>query len=111
MTESQAKARFDRDVAVVAGYGIAVVQVGSLHTKALIGDRQVYCLGSFNWLSARRHPSARHETSMVYRGHHLADEIDRLLGDLSDRRIDRPDGPSGAPVRARSRRHAGDGRR
>ncbi|MEO6958412.1 MAG: AAA domain-containing protein, partial [Burkholderiaceae bacterium] len=40
--------------------------VARVHSKALIGDDDLYCVGSFNWLSASRdNQYARHETSLA----------------------------------------------
>jgi len=43
-------------------------------------------IGSYNWLSADRQGQyARHETSFVYRGQHLEDEIRTIVGSLKRR--------------------------
>lgn len=55
---------------------IAAVLVRKVHSKILIGDSNIYCVGSYNWFSAAREAEkARHETSLVYRGSDLANEI------------------------------------
>lgn len=56
--------------------GVVVHQVPKLHSKIVTIDNALLCAGSFNWLSADRQGQyARHETSFVYRGAHLEDEI------------------------------------
>jgi len=71
--------------------GIRVVFVARVHSKALIGDDDLYCVGSFNWFSARRDKQyARHETSLAYRGPRLASEIKAMRASLLARAIDAP---------------------
>ncbi|WP_115584950.1 AAA domain-containing protein [Xanthomonas arboricola] len=66
--------------------GIQVAFVTRVHSKVLIGDDELYCVGSFNWFSARRDAQyARHETSLAYRGTGLKDEIDVMRASLRDR--------------------------
>ena len=65
--------------------GVAFHRVPKLHSKIVTVDNALLCAGSFNWLSAdRKGQYARHETSFVYRGPHLEDEIkiihDGLIG-------------------------------
>ncbi|MHA7774775.1 AAA domain-containing protein [Roseibium sp. M-1] len=56
--------------------GVAMHRVPKLHSKIVTVDKDLLCAGSFNWLSADRNGQyARHETSFVYRGAHLEDEI------------------------------------
>ena len=66
--------------------GIETVFVGRVHSKAVIGDDELYCVGSFNWFSASRDSRyARHETSLVYRGLDLASEIEIMRRSLKQR--------------------------
>ena len=59
------------------GKEITTVLVRKVHSKIVIGDDDVYCVGSFNWFSARRDAAgARHETSLLYRGLDLVNEIE-----------------------------------
>jgi len=58
----------------LSGVGIEGNAVRKVHSKIVIGDDDVYCVGSFNWFSAKRDHDARHETSLVYRGAGLAAE-------------------------------------
>jgi hypothetical protein len=56
------------------------------HSKIVAIDSDVLCIGSYNWLSADRQGQyARHETSFVYRGQHLEDEIRTIVGSLKRR--------------------------
>jgi phosphatidylserine/phosphatidylglycerophosphate/cardiolipin synthase-like enzyme len=65
---------------------ISAVLVWKVHSKIVIGDENVYCVGSFNWFSARRDEArARHETSLVYRGRDLVKEIDVMKKSLQRR--------------------------
>jgi hypothetical protein len=83
--------RQDLDVAVktLKLKQIDVVFVWKVHSKIVIGDGSTYCVGSFNWLSARRDDAgARHETSLVYRGTGLTSEIETVKRTLA-RRADR----------------------
>ena len=60
--------------------------VARVHSKALIGDDDLYCVGSFNWLSASRdNQYARHETSLAYRGRGLTSEIETMRASLRAR--------------------------
>lgn len=81
--------------AALQSIGVTLRGVHRVHSKVLIGDDALYCVGSFNWLSARRDkPYARHETSVVYRGQGLADEIKAMRSSLEARvvvpRLQRP---------------------
>ena len=67
---------------------VAFHAVRSVHSKLIIADRSVYCVGSFNWFSASRNPEfANQETSLVYRGRSLTGEIDAHLANLRKRTI------------------------
>ena len=51
-----------------------------------VSDETLLSVGSFNWLSADRAGLyARHETSLVYRGTHLSNEIEVIAGSLRQR--------------------------
>ncbi len=68
--------------------GIEPVIVRMVHSKVVIGDEDVYCVGSFNWFSARRSAAAaRHETSLVYHGELVQDEIRVMQQSLEQRRL------------------------
>ncbi|WP_321338777.1 AAA domain-containing protein [uncultured Cohaesibacter sp.] len=66
--------------------GVAMHRVPKLHSKIVTVDKELLCAGSFNWLSADRNGQyARHETSFVYRGAHLEDEIKIIREGLMQR--------------------------
>jgi hypothetical protein len=61
--------------------GVRLHKLPKLHSKIIAIDTDLLCIGSFNWLSADRHGQyARHETSFVYRGKHLEEEISTIVG-------------------------------
>ncbi|MEP6605141.1 MAG: AAA domain-containing protein, partial [Nitrosospira sp.] len=65
--------------------------VARVHSKALIGDDDLYCVGSFNWFSASRDKQyARHETSLAYRGRGLTSEIETMRASLRARILPNP---------------------
>ncbi|ALR05999.1 AAA family ATPase [Xylella fastidiosa] len=73
------------------GVGIEVHFVDRVHSKTVIGDDEVFCIGSFNWFSASRSAMyAKHETSLVYRGRGVVDEIQTELKVLRQRITDDP---------------------
>ena len=66
--------------------GVRLHKLPRLHSKIIAIDLDLLCIGSYNWLSADRHgPYARHETSIVYRGKHLGDEIRTIVDSLTRR--------------------------
>lgn len=68
--------------------GAIVVEVKDVHSKIVMADNDVYCVGSFNWLSAAREGSfVRHETSLAYRGSSVSSEIDTMKDSLRRRAI------------------------
>lgn len=70
----------------LSAIGVAVHRVPKLHSKIVAVDKALLCAGSFNWLSAdRKGQYARHETSFVYRGPHLEDEIEIIRDGLARR--------------------------
>ncbi len=70
----------------LSAIGVAVCRVPKLHSKIVTVDTALLCAGSFNWLSADRNGQyARHETSFVYRGPHLEDEIKTIRNGLARR--------------------------
>jgi hypothetical protein len=61
--------------------GVRLHKLPKLHSKIVAVDSDVFCIGSYNWLSADRHGQyARHETPFVYRGQHLEEEISTIVG-------------------------------
>jgi hypothetical protein len=71
---------------VFSKIGVRLHKLPKLHSKIVAIDTDLLCIGSYNWLSADRHGQyARHETSFVYRGRHLEDEISAIVGSLRRR--------------------------
>ncbi|MBB8328986.1 DNA helicase, partial [Escherichia coli] len=59
--------------------GIATKLVNRVHSKIVIGDDGLLCVGSFNWFSATREARyERYDTSMVYCGDNLKGEIKKI---------------------------------
>jgi phosphatidylserine/phosphatidylglycerophosphate/cardiolipin synthase-like enzyme len=84
----QRQARLLADTKVLRETGITVNFVRQVHSKLIIGDDDIYCVGSFNWFAAQRTgPYVRHETSMLYRGPDLLAEIRTMRKSLLQRRI------------------------
>ncbi|CAN7758690.1 AAA domain-containing protein [Ensifer adhaerens] len=66
--------------------GVRLHKLPKLHSKIVAIDTDLLCTGSYNWLSADRQGQyARHETSCVYRGRHLEEEISIIVGSLQCR--------------------------
>ncbi|MBC7283292.1 AAA domain-containing protein [Hoeflea sp.] len=71
---------------VLTRIGVNLHKLPKLHSKIVCIDADQLCIGSYNWLSADRHGQyARHETSVAYRGQHLEDEIETIVGSLKRR--------------------------
>lgn len=69
-------------------YGIRLILVKRVHSKIVMIDSTVLCVGSFNWFSALRTGSyVRHETSLVYSSAQVKREIDVIKGSLKQRII------------------------
>jgi phosphatidylserine/phosphatidylglycerophosphate/cardiolipin synthase-like enzyme len=68
--------------------GLHGATVRRVHSKIVSADGSIYCVGSFNWFSASRDEAyARHETSLVYRGPVLREEIEAVKASLEQRVI------------------------
>jgi len=68
------------------GYGIHLHFVKRVHSKVVMVDSNLLCIGSFNWFSASRHGSyVRHETSLVYNSSRVKREIEVIKGSLGQR--------------------------
>lgn len=68
--------------------GITTKLVNRVHSKIVIGDEGVLCVGSFNWFSAAREERyQRYDTSMVYRGESLKGEIKTIYTSLEQRQL------------------------
>lgn len=73
-------------VDLLAAQKIQTLLVWRVHSKVVIGDENVYCVGSFNWFSApRKGDYVRHDTSLVYRGPGMAKEIEVMKASLRER--------------------------
>lgn len=68
--------------------GIVTKLVNRVHSKIVIGDDELLCIGSFNWFSAARDEAfQRYDTSMVYRGESLKGEIKTIYSNLEQRQL------------------------
>ncbi|WP_044074715.1 AAA domain-containing protein, partial [Escherichia coli] len=68
--------------------GIATKLVKRVHSKIVIGDDGLLCVGSFNWFSATREARyERYDTSMVYCGDNLKGEIEAIYNSLERRQV------------------------
>ncbi|MFP2420549.1 AAA domain-containing protein [Pseudescherichia vulneris] len=68
--------------------GVTTKLVNRVHSKIVIGDEGLLCVGSFNWFSATREEKyQRYDTSMVYRGESLKDEITTIYNSLEKRQF------------------------
>ncbi len=83
--------QFDEATAALSGIGATLHPVHQLHSKMVSADENVFCIGSFNWLSADRVGKyARHETSLVYSGASMVKEIERFRRNLELRSAEGP---------------------
>ncbi|EOZ0023354.1 hypothetical protein ACQHFN_004649, partial [Escherichia coli] len=68
--------------------GIATKLVNRVHSKIVIGDDGLLCVGSFNWFSATREARyERYDTSMVYCGDNLKGEVEAIYNSLERRQV------------------------
>jgi phosphatidylserine/phosphatidylglycerophosphate/cardiolipin synthase-like enzyme len=66
--------------------GADLIELSGVHSKVLMADDDLFCVGSFNWFSAARDGEyARHETSLAYRGSAVATEIEAMKASLRQR--------------------------
>ncbi|HRD35039.1 MAG TPA: phospholipase D-like domain-containing protein [Rhodocyclaceae bacterium] len=83
------QAAFERCVRRLENAGAQVRRAATqgVHSKMLLVDRSWLVVGSFNWLSAVRHPEsqwARYESSLRYDGNEAFEMISRSLRDLAE---------------------------
>ncbi|EOQ46621.1 hypothetical protein WES_03712 [Escherichia sp. KTE31] len=68
--------------------GIATKLVNRVHSKIVIEDEELLCVGSFNWFSAAREDKyQRYDTSLVYRGEGVKNEIKAIYSSLEQRQL------------------------
>lgn len=69
-------AQFKEAISTLQARDIQVRLVNKVHSKIVMADEELLCVGSFNWLSAQRYGDyVHHETSMVYRGPDVSGEL------------------------------------
>lgn len=79
----------DGSHAALVASGAKIVFVRRIHSKLLVADRSVLCVGSFNWLSAAgRGRFKRQEISTVHRTGGIEKQKEALLGKLKERAIE-----------------------
>lgn len=72
----------------LADQGVQICIVNKVHSKILMTDDDLLCIGSFNWLSAQRSGDyVRHETSMAYLGPDVHQELQVNRLSLEQRRV------------------------
>lgn len=92
VTNAAAQADLARALTALQTIGATIVEVHQVHSKVVMADDEVYCVGSFNWLSAARTGAlARHETSLAYHGKAVAGDIDAMKASLQHRAGPRSD--------------------
>lgn len=73
---------------IMTSAGAETIEVRGVHSKIVMADDDLYCAGSFNWLSAARGGAyVRHETSIVYRGPDVVGEIEAMKVSLGHRTL------------------------
>lgn len=76
----------DNIIKQLESYGIDTKLVRRVHSKIVIGDDNLLCIGSFNWFSASREAQyERYDTSMVYYGEYLEKEVKVIYKNLEQR--------------------------
>lgn len=80
--------RLNEAVEKLTEMGITTKLVNRVHSKIVIGDEGLLCVGSFNWFSAAREERyQRYDTSMVYHGDSLRAEIKTIYSSLEQRQL------------------------
>ncbi|MCQ1850120.1 AAA domain-containing protein [Neorhizobium galegae] len=78
--------QMDEAAAALKQIGVILHRLEKLHSKIVVVDDDLLCVGSFNWLSADREGQyARHETSYIYQGKDVEAEIRITKEDLKRR--------------------------
>jgi hypothetical protein len=79
-------ADFNAAIAALRALDIQAYEVRKVHSKIVMADEQLLCIGSFNWLSASRAAQyMNYETSMVYRGPDVTPELATHRASLATR--------------------------
>ncbi|WP_241593448.1 AAA domain-containing protein [Rosenbergiella epipactidis] len=80
--------KLERALTKLNELGITTKLVSRVHSKIVIGDESLLCVGSFNWFSAmRKGKYERYDTSMVYQGESLKGEIQTIYDSLEQRQL------------------------
>lgn len=88
MKKKTEKLSLNVSLAALQAMGIKTRLVTRVHSKIVIGDAGLLCVGSFNWFSATRDARyERYDTSLVYRGQNLGEEISAIHSSLDKRLI------------------------
>lgn len=83
-TDTQLQSIFDQ----LINFGIRPHLVNRVHSKVVMSDDVLLCVGSYNWFSAAREGHyARYDTSLLYRGKNLVKEIHTIRHSLEQRMI------------------------
>jgi hypothetical protein len=81
-------AEFNVAIAALRALDIQTHVVNKVHSKIVMADDELLCIGSFNWLSAPRTGQyMNHETSMAYRGPDVKEELVAHRASLAERVI------------------------
>lgn len=84
--EQERKLKLSEALVHLQSSGIETRLVNRVHSKIVISDDNLLCVGSFNWFSASRDDwNARYDTSLIYRGKNLNAEIDIIKSCLQQR--------------------------
>ncbi|MDE9436256.1 DNA helicase [Xenorhabdus bovienii] len=84
--EQERKLKLSEALVHLQSSGIETRLVNRVHSKIVIGDDNLLCVGSFNWFSASRDDwNTRYDTSLIYRGKNLNAEIDIIKSCLQQR--------------------------
>ena len=80
------KENLDIAIKILNEKGITTKLVRRVHSKIVISDDNLLCIGSFNWFSASREPQyENYDTSMVYCGESLKEEVKVIFNNLNKR--------------------------
>lgn len=81
--DKKKEAEFNLTLGKLAELGVEVIVKNNIHSKIVIKDNDLMCIGSFNWFSAQRGGQyCNTEHSIVYQGENAKDEIENILKQL-----------------------------